>query len=184
MAQLQSFLILCTHDCIYLGLLPSLGCHAFATFRFSQEKHTCSSVINSTYRHLIFKGGHAAEERTCPGRLGPGPQTPGDGGSAAEHRHFAGAPSRYLKVLCGAVSLNLTRMGYTMSSVYYSFMSFLFLFFKKFRGLWFRCIYFWNWGGWKEMGGPVAELLAVCCFFTDCVVNHLHSVTIRLRYSS
>lgn len=154
MEQLQCFFILYTHDYIYLWLLLGLHCHSFTTFSLSQEKHILSSVINFSYWHLLFLGWYAAKERTCSGRLWSGSQTQRDRGSFAKHWYITGAPSRYLNGV--TVFLNLTCMGFTMSSVYYSFMSLLFLFLKKFCGLWFSCIYFWNWGGWKEMERQIA----------------------------
>lgn len=115
------------HEYVYLGVCPSIY-----HFSFSQEKHAGSLVTNFSCWHLLFKGWYAAEERTCSGRHRPGSQAPRDRGFAAEHRHFPGAPSRYLKVLCVPISSNSTCVGCTMSSVYYSFMPFLF--FKKFCG--------------------------------------------------
>lgn len=139
------FFILYTHGYIYLGLWSGLHSQAFTIFSFRQEKHTFSSVINSCYWRLLFKGWYAAEEGTCSGRLWPGSQAPGDRGPAAEHWHIAGAPSRYLKGLCVIyyfLKFDLHGIHHVQHLLFFYFFSFSFSFLKKFCGLWFRLFIF------------------------------------------
>lgn len=182
MEQLQCFFIFFFH-LLYAWLYlfrPGLHSQAFTIFTFCQEKHTFSSVINSCYWRLLFKGWHAAEEGTCSGRLRPGSQASGDRGPAAEHRHIARAPARYLKGLC-VIHYFLNFKLHGIHHVQHLLFFYVFFFFILKEVLWFmvQIIYFWNWGaGRRRDDRSYVELLAIGCSLTDYMVNHLHCVTL------
>lgn len=135
---------------------PGLHSQAFTIFTFCQEKHTFSSVINSCYWRLLFKGWHAAEEGTCSGRLRPGSQASGDRGPAAEHRHIARAPARYLKGLCVIhyfLNFKLHGIHHVQHLLFFYF--FFFFHFKRSSVVYGSNYLFLELRGWKEKGRQV-----------------------------